>query len=146
MKKLLLLLFVGILISCSKDDSPSNEKIIIPETYNVKYEILGTGKVNFIEYSTSVEETKRETLVSLPFRKSLTHKNRKEGLAYEDYQKIHHQILLKAYEHYSTEGEVLEVNIYIDGKLANTKLSKGMLQNQLYLWFCDFSYVIRGRD
>ena len=153
MKKLLLLLFVGILISCSKDDSPSNEKIIIPETYQVTYEVLGTGFANRIDYSTSIDESSSRINVSLPFRKTITHKNRKEGqgegYAYEDFYS-HHQILLRVHEYNSSaqgiSGNVTEVNLYIDGKLEDSKNSGVLLETQLYLWLCEFRYVIRGRD
>ncbi|WP_286760929.1 hypothetical protein [Salegentibacter sp. UBA1130] len=125
MKNLLISIFVLFLFSCSTEDEDiSTEEI--PETYSVKYEIIGQGKVDMVTYKTNegnaeVERDPGAELVdlgvTLPFVKEIVYHTEEAG---ENGSTGCDEISFSAYARKSI-GTIESMNVYIDGELMSSE-------------------------
>ena len=160
MKRLLLLLSIitPLFIGCSSEDGDETEQI--PDTFTVKYEILGNGELPRISYTTNdggvtIEYDEGEPSydisgVKLPFVKEVQYTKKLDGEVSPGGGTIHGcaKVSVSAFAN-RNNGVINEMNIYINGVLKDSKTS-GYYYEPGKHWTpwgsANFSYLRKGSD
>lgn len=120
-----------------------------PENFTIKYEILGTGEVPKMMYTTN-EGRVEETGVQLPYVKEIQYITGIEGETDENGTTSYgcEDITFAAFADRS-DGEIEEMNIFINGELKDSK-NNGYYyvpgENWKHWEFLYFRYLRRGAD
>ena len=160
MRNILLTLFVVLCFSCSKEESGGESNATTPETFTVRYEILGSGEVPLITYTSNegpieVETDEGEEIwdvsgVTLPFIKEFVYTTKIDGTEDSSGATVHgcSGVGISVYAN-RNDGQIKEMNIYINGELKETE-TEGYYYAPGEHWTpwgsASYSYLMRGAD
>jgi hypothetical protein len=160
MKKLLFLLLAVLIFGCSTEENEEERRQETPETFSVKYEILGHGEIPQISYSSNeggvvVDHDEDEPYydasgVRMPFVKEIQYTTKLDGEVQPNGTTIYgcDNISISAYAN-RNHGYIEAMNIYINGVLKDSRTSGNyyMPGETWPLWgSASFTYLRRGAD